>query len=91
MSPGYTVTLFILLAILSLAAYVDRVYSEMGKFLAREYQDNIDAWEEVVEPRLLLGRESIALSASVLRHCAVFWPEAIYPDEFATFAGSHSE
>ncbi len=29
----------------SLAAYVDRVYSEMGKFLAREYQDNIDAWE----------------------------------------------
>ncbi len=67
MSPGYVITLFALLAILSLAAYVDRVYSEMGKFLAREYQDNIDAWEEVVEPRLRLGRESIALSASVLR------------------------
>ena len=67
MSPGYAVTLFVLLAILALAAYIDRVYSEMGKFLAREYQDNIDAWEEVVEPRLRLGRESIALSASVLR------------------------
>lgn len=67
MTPAYFVTLFILLAILALAAYVDRVYSEMGKFLAREYQDNIDAWEEVVEPRLRLGRESIALSASVLR------------------------
>ena len=39
----------------------------MGKFLAREYQDNIDAWEQVVEPRLRLGSESIALSASVLR------------------------
>src|ERR1700732_179215 len=69
MSPtfAYTLGLAFLLAILSLAAYVDRVYSEMGKFLAREYQDNIDAWEEVVEPRLRLGRESIALSASVLR------------------------
>ncbi|MDQ2835511.1 MAG: hemolysin family protein [Acidobacteriota bacterium] len=69
MTPAYayTVALLLLLAILALAAYVDRIYSEMGKFLAREYQDNIDAWEEVVEPRLRLGRESIALSASVLR------------------------
>jgi putative hemolysin len=64
---AYTIALVVLLAILALAAYVDRIYSEMGKFLAREYQDNIDAWEEVVEPRLRLGRESIALSASVLR------------------------
>jgi putative hemolysin len=69
MTPAYayTIALILLLAILALAAYVDRVYSEMGKFLAREYQDNIDAWESVVEPRLRLGRESIALSASVLR------------------------
>jgi putative hemolysin len=64
---AYTIALILLLAVLALAAYVDRIYSEMGKFLAREYQDNIDAWEEVVEPRLRLGRESIALSASVLR------------------------
>ncbi|MDP9049967.1 MAG: hemolysin family protein [Acidobacteriota bacterium] len=59
--------LAILLVILALAAYVDRIYTEMGKFLAREYQDNIDAWTRAVEPRLRLGRESIALSASVLR------------------------
>jgi putative hemolysin len=73
MNPAfaYTVALFLLLGVLLLAAYVDRVYSEMGKFLAREYQDNIDAWEEVVEPRLRLGRESIALSASVLRQLSV--------------------
>ena len=63
----YNLTLAVLLVILALAAYVDRVYSEMGKFLAREYQDNIDAWTHTVEPRLRLGRESIALSASVLR------------------------
>ena len=64
---AYAIALFFLLWILALAAYVDRIYFEMGKFLAREYQDNIDAWEEVIEPRLRLGRESIALSASVLR------------------------
>jgi putative hemolysin len=69
MNPAfaYTIALILLLGILALAAYVDRIYSEMGKFLAREYQDNIDSWERVVEPRLRLGRESIALSASVLR------------------------
>jgi putative hemolysin len=66
-SPLYPIALPVLLAVLALAAYVDRIYSEMGKFLAREYQDNIDAWEQVVEPRLRLGRESVALSASVLR------------------------
>jgi CBS domain containing-hemolysin-like protein len=67
MSVAYGLTLAALLVVLALAAYVDRVYSEMGKFLAREYQDNIDAWTRAVEPRLRLGRESIALSASVLR------------------------
>ena len=83
MSPAYLITLTFLLAILALAAYVDRVYSEMGKFLAREYQDNIDSWEELIEPRLRLGRESIALSASVLRQLtlaaiALLWGLNLY-------------
>ena len=60
-----------LLLVLAIASYADRVYSEMGKFLAREYQDNIDSWEEQLEPRLKLGRESIALSASVLRQLSL--------------------
>jgi putative hemolysin len=71
MSAAYSLTLAALLVVLALAAYVDRVYSEMGKFLAREYQDNIDAWTRAVEPKLRLGRESIALSASVLRQLAL--------------------
>lgn len=72
MSPlGYNLTFGALLLILALASYVDRIYSEMGKFLAREYQDNIDSWTRAVEPRLRLGRESIALSASVLRQVAL--------------------
>lgn len=79
----YGVLLVILLVVLALASYVDRVYSEMGKFLAREYQDNIDAWEELIEPRLRLGRESIALSASVLRQLSLagislFWGLQLY-------------
>jgi CBS domain containing-hemolysin-like protein len=71
MSVAFGLTLAALLAVLALAAYVDRVYSEMGKFLAREYQDNIDAWTRTVEPRLRLGRESLALSASVLRQLSL--------------------
>ncbi len=67
----YPFVLVFLLAVLTIAAYVDRVYSEMGKFLAREYQDNVDSWEELVEPRLRLGRESLALSASVLRQLTI--------------------
>lgn len=71
MTPLYFFIFAVLLIILTLAAYVDRVYSEMGKFLAREYQDNIDVWEQFVEPKLRLGRESVALSASVLRQLSV--------------------
>jgi putative hemolysin len=67
----YAASLVLLLGVLALSAYVDRIYFEMGKFLSREYQDNIDAFEQIAEPRLRLGRESIALSASVLRQLAL--------------------
>jgi CBS domain containing-hemolysin-like protein len=62
---------FLLLCLLALAAYVDRIYFEMGKFLSREYTENIEAWEQSVEPKLRLSRESAALSASVLRQIAL--------------------
>jgi CBS domain containing-hemolysin-like protein len=68
---GSSVAVFLLLCLLALAAYVDRIYFEMGKFLSREYTENIDAWERWVEPRLKLSRESSALSASVLRQLAL--------------------
>jgi putative hemolysin len=68
---GFPVSVPILLGILALAAYADRIYFEMGKFLAREYAENIDAWEELVEPRLRLSRESASTSASVLRQVAL--------------------
>jgi CBS domain containing-hemolysin-like protein len=71
MIRGYEVAVFLLLCLLALAAYVDRIYFEMGKFLSREYTENIDAWERWVEPRLKLSRESSAMSASVLRQIAL--------------------
>ena len=61
----------ILLVVLTLASYVDRLYSEMGKFLAREFQENIDAWEQHVEPKLRLQRNHIALSAAILSQLAL--------------------
>jgi len=60
-----------LLCILALSAYIDRIYFEMGKFLSREYAENIDAWERWVEPKLKLSSESAAMSASVLRQIAL--------------------
>src|ERR1700761_472095 len=61
----------VLLSLLALAAYIDRIYFEIDKFLSREYTENIDAWETGVEPRLHLSRDSAALSASVLRQLAL--------------------
>lgn len=66
MSIGMALLILVLLSVLTLGSYVDRMYSEMGKFLAREFQENIDAWEQLVEPRLGMDPERIALSAAVV-------------------------
>lgn len=65
-------TLAILLLVLAalvetLASYISRIYSEFGKILAREVQENLDAWEVQIEPQLGLSREHAALSATVLQ------------------------
>jgi putative hemolysin len=56
-----------LLALLALASYVDRVYQEIGKFLSRDFQDNIDIFEQKVEPMLRVSRARASLSMSVLK------------------------
>lgn len=66
-----TLVAVLLLCVLTLSAYADRVYSEMGKFLAREYQDNLDSWVARIEPRFGLSRDSMALSAAIVRLMAV--------------------
>jgi putative hemolysin len=56
----------LLIALLTLVSYVDRVYQEIGKFLSREFQDNIDSFEQIVEPRLGVSRERAAVSMAIL-------------------------
>jgi putative hemolysin len=58
--------LAVLLALHTLVSYVDRLYSEMGRFLSRDFQENIDVWEEQVEPRLGFSRTRAAQSAALL-------------------------
>ena len=56
----------VLLVIYTIASYVERLYMEMGRFLAREYQENIDAWEQDIEPRMGLKRGLLQLCAVLL-------------------------
>ena len=60
------IVLLVLLGLLTLVSYVDRLYTEIGKFLSREFQVNIDAFEHDVEPRLGVSRERAAVSMAVL-------------------------
>lgn len=71
MSPAALSILIFLAAVVTLAAYMVRVYYEFGKILSREVQDNLDAWEQHVEPRLWMPRERASLAAAVLMHLAM--------------------
>jgi putative hemolysin len=66
MNFAIAIALALLCGLLTLVSYMDRLYSEIGKFLSREFQDNIDAFEQTVEPRLKFSRERAALSVAVL-------------------------
>ena len=44
--------ILVLSALLTLTSYLERLYAESGKFLTREFQENIDAFRNLVEPRL---------------------------------------
>ncbi|HET9306997.1 MAG TPA: hemolysin family protein [Candidatus Sulfotelmatobacter sp.] len=66
MSLGVFFALFLLIGLLTLVSYVDRVYQEAGKFLSREFQDNIDVFEQKVEPKLGVSRSRASLSMAVL-------------------------
>ncbi|MDR3726625.1 MAG: hemolysin family protein [Terracidiphilus sp.] len=67
MSTSAIVMVLLLVVVETLAAYICRVYTEFGRILTREEQENLDAWEEHVEPQLGLTRDHAALSAAVLQ------------------------
>ena len=54
-----------------LASYITRVYADVGKILSREVQENLDAWQEFVEPQLGLSREHASLCAVLVRQLAL--------------------
>lgn len=66
MNYAVAATILVLLGLLTLVSYVDRVYTEIGKFLSREFQDNIDIFEHQVEPHLGVSRQRSSLSMAVL-------------------------
>jgi putative hemolysin len=63
---AHVVLLLILLGLLTLTSYVDRVFKEAGKFLSREFQENIDYFEQSIEPRLGISGQRAALAMAVL-------------------------
>jgi CBS domain containing-hemolysin-like protein len=84
----------VLLVIYTIASYVERLYMEMGRFLAREYQENIDAWEQDIEPRMGLKRGLLQLCAVLLVQLSfaallvlIEWPAVLHvlvaPSELA--------
>ncbi|HWF91078.1 MAG TPA: hemolysin family protein [Terriglobales bacterium] len=66
MNYAIAASLFLLLGLLTLVSYVERLYSELGKFLSRDFQDNIDVFEQQIEPRLGVSRVRASLSMAVL-------------------------
>jgi putative hemolysin len=66
MTAALAVALLLLLGLLTLVSYVDRVYQEAGKFLSREFQDNVDVFEQKIEPQLKASRTRASLSMAVL-------------------------
>jgi len=56
----------LLCGLLVLASYVERLYTESGKFLSREFQENIEAFEKLVEPRLVSTSARASLAFAVL-------------------------
>ena len=42
----------VLVALLTLLSHVEAIYTEMGRFLSREFQENIEYFEQKIEPHL---------------------------------------
>lgn len=62
----HVILILILLGLLTLTSYVDRLFKEAGKFLSREFQENIDYFEQKIEPRLGMSPQRAALAMAIL-------------------------
>ena len=66
MTFGLVVVFLFLLSLQVIVSYTARLDSESGKFLSREFQENIEIFEQQVEPRLRISHWRAALSMAVL-------------------------
>ena len=71
MTTAILAAFIVLLFILMLVAYTSRIYTEAGKFLSREFQENIEYFEQQIEPRLKVSRHRAALSMALLEQIAI--------------------
>jgi CBS domain containing-hemolysin-like protein len=67
MSVGLALVFLLLIPLLTLVSYVVRLHAEAGKFLSREFQENIEVFEQKVEPRLGAVPDRAALAMAVLQ------------------------
>jgi putative hemolysin len=66
MTFGLTIAFLFMMTLQVLVSYTARLYSESGKFLSREFQENIEIFEQNVEPRLGISHWRAALSMALL-------------------------
>jgi putative hemolysin len=85
MTLSFILLIVFLAAVETLASYISRVYAEFGKILTREIEENLDAWEELVEPHIGLSRGHAAICAAVLQQLAL----GIIALEFGAFLFDH--
>lgn len=66
MTIALIIMVIVVIALLTLVSYTERLYTESGKFLSREFQENIEIFEQQVEPRIGISRQRAALSMALL-------------------------
>ncbi|HEY0564818.1 MAG TPA: hemolysin family protein [Terriglobales bacterium] len=59
----WIIAIVFLCGVLVLTSYIERTYAEAGKLLSREFDENIDAYVERVEPKL--GKDPRRISTSI--------------------------
>lgn len=71
MNWALPIVFVILLGVLTLVAYTARLYTEAGKFLSREFQENLEWFEQQVEPRFRVSRQRAALAMALLENLCI--------------------
>lgn len=67
----------VLLVPLVAFSYLDRIYRERGKFLDREFQDNLDVFDHEVEPRLGMDPDRAELAVILWLDWSLAWMAAL--------------